>query len=137
MNLIAKVQHEWQLVLVTFAVGCIIGGVVAFTYSGLTSRSLRLAPTPIIRDRVKSVVADWSVKRPPIQDKDDLETIWADTRQEHDFDFQTGGADELCKMLSKEFKNPPTKPVNLQPSNFGPKGKLLTVDDLVQRIEAF
>jgi hypothetical protein len=136
MNVIDKIGEERILILVTLVVGVIVGGALVWCYE-LIVPSHNLVSAPIIRDRVKSVIVGWSGRNPPIQDKEDLETIWASTRQSHDFDFQPGGADELCKMLDKEFTNPPIKPVSLQPSAFGPKGKLLTVDDLVQRVEAF
>jgi hypothetical protein len=110
--------------------------VLAFTYfaSSAPEGVERLVPPPV-SDRVRSVVLIWS-KAPSISDTDKLETIWGETRNsgQHDYDFSPGGIYDLESLLILEFGKSPTRTVPPLAS-FGSAGKIKTFGDLVDAIQ--
>ena len=81
-------------------------------------------------DRVRSVVNDWSGSS-DYSEKDELKIIWDNTRKlGHDYPFDSGGSDNLAKMLNTEFKHAPKADFTMTRRNFPPDGNLKTFADL-------
>jgi hypothetical protein len=90
---------------------------------------------PPVSDRVRSLVLIWS-KAPSVSDSDKLETIWGETRNSgnHDYDFSPGGIYDLQSLLILEFGKPPKKIIPTLTS-FGSTGGIKTFGQLVDAIQ--
>jgi hypothetical protein len=108
--------------------------VLAYIYLAPSSVSPFVGAPPVV-DRVRNVVLVWS-QAPSISDDDQLEVIWAETRNSghHDYDFIPGGVYDLDRLLTLEFSKPPQKKIP-SPVKYGSTGAIKTFSQLVDAIQ--
>ncbi len=85
-----------------------------------------------IRDRVIGVVRTWANMQTDPTDNDQLIVLWAEYGR-YDIPFQPYGTYLLVTDLQNEFRIPPARDINIQPSDIDP-GNIKTVDDLATAV---